>query len=348
MNNNISIALLTMAFLLIVTSTVVADQKITLEKLDPIQILPLGDYDVYFKTTPFLGIDFNGNIYAADNNRSIVYKTDKNGKLLKKVGGPGHGPGELRYPRHILIAQKNILVVDTQAVSRFDLNGKYINRFRVFGAVHSMAVFQEKVLLLQPEISTGLITIFDFEGKQLSSFGEKYKLNYSNYINIPPQIVDRLIYRGKIVSDTKNIYYISYFFGSIFKYDSTYKLIFKKELDINLAKENKKLFLGKGRKKKEELSLHRRIFNDALLVGTKVYLLLFKPGVKGEIWQLDSNLLNLEKKYSYYNQISENGDFISRSFAVAREENNIQFFISVYDDNLGDVFILEYKKGGKK
>lgn len=192
--------------------------------------IPAKGENIFFKTTPFIAVDDAGNVYGVDNREHIVYKFDKYGKFLLKIGKKGAGPGDLERPVHICISKNKVFISDDRAVSIFDLKGKFIDRFRKFRLTASMAVFRDAVLLAEPSTDP-LISVFDFEGEIKGSFHRKYRIDYSLYKGWPRDFVDQMVNRGKILCNKNYIFYISYAFGDIFKYNSLGKMLFKKKME---------------------------------------------------------------------------------------------------------------------
>lgn len=319
--------------------------EIKTEELQPLAIVSLGDQDVYFKSSPRIAVDLLGNLYALGNQESELYKFDKKGKLIKKIARSGEGPGEISYPGGICITEKYVFVSDISSISIFDLNDTYLNRFRKSGMFIFMTVFNDTVLLSEA-LREKLITVYDLKGEKLNSFGEKYNVNSSIYETLSPAAIDWMIHRGKAVCNENNIFYISFLFGDIFKYDAEGKLLLMKELDLMWARNNKKLFFKDGMKfGKENLHINKRIFNDALIFENKMYLLVYRDSTSGEIWQFNLDKLIIEKKFSYLNQVSKNSSFRTSSFAISKDgKESLLFYTSIYDHDTGDTFICKYAR----
>lgn len=208
-----------------------------------------------------------------------------------------------------------------------------------------MTVFNDTVLLSEA-LREKLITVYDLKGEKLNSFGEKYNVNSSIYETLSPAAIDWMIHRGKAVCNENNIFYISFLFGDIFKYDAEGKLLLMKELDLMWARNNKKLFFKDGMKfGKENLHINKRIFNDALIFENKMYLLVYRDSTSGEIWQFNLDKLIIEKKFSYLNQVSKNSSFRTSSFAISKDgKESLLFYTSIYDHDTGDTFICKYAR----
>lgn len=326
-----------------------AVERIKLEKLELIKQFPLEEQGVFFKTTPKIVVDNSGNVFALDNRQHALFKFDRNGNFKKKISRKGQGPGELQFPFFISLGEKNIYISDNTGISIFDISGRYLNRFRVFRLRRAMAIFKNKVLLSESN-SKHLITMFNQSGKVLDSFGDIYKVNHpllkkSGRYTLN---VDLIINWGEIVCSDKYIYFISSLFGDIFKFDQNGNLIRKKEIkEIDYLEKNRKFYFSAStinENKNRGLPL-RAYFNDALYFENKIYLLLMDKAVYGEIWQLDENRLEIERKYTFFNiQKNTPTPIKSKRVGIFKQEggNNLNFYISFFSS---DKFFINVYKG---
>jgi len=309
----------------------------------------LEEQKIFFKTTPRIVLDTSGNVYALDNLQHVLFKFDKNGNFIKKIGRKGQGPGELQYPFLISLGEKNIYISDNFGISIFDTKGRYINRFRAFRVRRAMAIFKDKVLLSESN-SKNLITMYDQSGKMLNSFGDIYKVNHPllNEGGRYKLNVDLILNWGEIVCSDKYIYFISSLFGDIYKFDKNGNLIKKKEIeDISFLEKNKKYYFSNStinKSKNKGLPL-RAYFNDAICFENKIYLLLMDKGVYGEILQLDEKKLEIDRKYSFFNmQEKIPTQLKSRRIGMFKQEDgsNLNFYVSFYSSE--EFFINMYKR----
>jgi len=337
-----------------------AKEKIKTEELDLVRVLPAKEEKVYFKTTPFIAVDDSGNVYAVDNRVHTVYKLDQSGRLIQKIGRKGQGPGDLELPSRICVDKDKVFVSDNRAISTFDIKGNFLNRFRKFRLITSIAVFQNTVLLAEPT-SDRLISAYGFNGMKLNSFGQKYKIDYSIYNNWPKDHVDQMINRGKIVCSENFIFFISESFGDIFKYNEKGELMFMKKMeDIDFIENRRNLIFKAGgeinRKgyyvlKGKDLGY---FINDAFYLKGKIYLLLsenyllFSKGnmSNAEVWQIDEDSLEIEKKISFIiTEKNKSNKIYPRGLAIRESENNnLLYYMSYYDDKKGDFLIGLFKK----
>jgi len=77
--------------------------------------------------------DLQGKFYVLDRRAFKVYKFSPEGKKLLQFGRKGEGPGDMTRPYHISVSQKGSIVVteDTNIVSYFDTNGRFLKRYNL-------------------------------------------------------------------------------------------------------------------------------------------------------------------------------------------------------------------------
>jgi len=134
------------------------------------------------KAVPWIDVDSKGNIYAVGNREHSIFKFSREGKQLLTFGGWGQGPGELQWPADISIDKDldQVFIMDNIGISIYDSEGTYINRIRTFIPPLSLCTIHNGVALLQPaDDRKEMINFYNKEGQQVSSFGEKYQVNYS-------------------------------------------------------------------------------------------------------------------------------------------------------------------------
>ena len=125
---------------------VVDDSQQSIIKLDsnyqPVLVLPRaipaasGDTEI----ETYVAIDGLGNIYALGINTNSVFKFGPDGKYITRFGGEGDEKGQINYPADIAVdAQGRVFVADSNGIEVFDLNGRFLNRLNLPGAV--MGIF---------------------------------------------------------------------------------------------------------------------------------------------------------------------------------------------------------------
>ena len=306
-------------------------EKLVLVKTFPEDGLPT-------KAVPWIDVDSKGNIYAVGNREHSIFKFSREGKQLLTFGGWGQGPGELQWPADISIDKDldQVFIRDNIGISIYDSEGTYINRIRTFIPLLSLCAIHNGVILLQPAPDKKeMINVYDSQGKLISSFGEKYQVNYSLSKEIEPNFLDRIADMGKILSDGEYIYYVSYVFGEIQVFDFSGKLVRRKKITgiRNLEKvtrDYERLFFKEGIKKNKDGTITiRQVFNDSYLAGPDIFLLMRGQVEDGpnEILFLSKDNLELRGRYALPEGIS------ARHLCVIRVagENEVLFLVAFYD-----------------
>ena len=113
-------------------------------------------WDIYFPQG-ILDIAFtkDGSFFATGlGNKAChcVYKFDKNGKFIKKIGRKGRGPGDLYAPGDLSILDNKYLLVGEYASSRrisvFDLKGNFIKIIRTRESVFDVVGLKNNIIAI--------------------------------------------------------------------------------------------------------------------------------------------------------------------------------------------------------
>ncbi len=275
------------------------------KRLEQVRILPAEDEeDVYFKSPPVIEADDKGNLYAFDpNNHHFVYKISPAGKLLKTISRKGRGPGDLYRPRKMRIVGDRLFILDEFAVSIFGLEGRFISRFRPQKHVQLFDVGNGRIFVTH-EGTDKLITVYDFKGKELFSFGKKYTYDASLFPGHGDSI-DSFINDGHIVCCDKVVLFVSRLFGEAFKYDSEGKFISMQtfadfsEANKKIIQKNRKTFYREGVKDGENLQ-YTGIYADILHFKGKLYMMHGGKRDYEELVILDLKTMRVIEKYRLY------------------------------------------------
>jgi sugar lactone lactonase YvrE len=85
-----------------------------------------------------LDVDSQGNVYVADFHRGRIRLFDRRGELVRTIGRPGSGPGELGGPNDVAVdeARRIVYVLESinSRVQSFTLDGEPLARFGRFGS----------------------------------------------------------------------------------------------------------------------------------------------------------------------------------------------------------------------
>ena len=111
-------------------TTPASAQNYTIERVREIPI-DLGDEIV--GQIADLTRDAEGNFYLPDWQQHTVWVTDPKGKLIRRIGQEGSGPGEMSKPQNVTVFDDRIVVLDKEnfRVATYDLYGVHQTSFRV-------------------------------------------------------------------------------------------------------------------------------------------------------------------------------------------------------------------------
>lgn len=121
-----------------------------------------------------LAVDENGYIYLTDALDYSLKKFSPQGKLVKKVGRRGQGPGEFLAPREVQLLGNFVLVTDQniRGIQVFDRDLNYVRRIPFSNLILDMKACQEKIIAIIPVIGEGAgqVKFISFEGKLVTEF----------------------------------------------------------------------------------------------------------------------------------------------------------------------------------
>lgn len=133
--------------------------------------------------------DEEGNIFILDTGDYCVKKFSSDGKYISRFGRQGQGPGEFQYPMMINCRGQRLLVTSMPSVFHlFDLNGQYIDLFRVpqYQGIgmklmnSSRAVAYSMSPRGENTNQNKILKIYDLQGKVLHEFGEPFLVDNTN------------------------------------------------------------------------------------------------------------------------------------------------------------------------
>ena len=93
----------------------------------------MGDEWETFGEVGSVAFDAEGNLYILDAQSHRVVVVDSEGNFLREFGKEGDGPGELRFPRDLVVTPDGIVAVRDmghQALVLFESNGTYLHNAR--------------------------------------------------------------------------------------------------------------------------------------------------------------------------------------------------------------------------
>jgi hypothetical protein len=241
----------------------------------------------YLKSISDLKI-YQDFLFVADNVSHLIAKFKINSSKLEFInflGKPGQGPGDIELPSEISIWDGVIAIKDQFGISFFKIDGSFVNKFRLFSPTFSF-IYENGIIFIansNPNVPN-LIEAYSQEGKRLYSFGNKRDIlpgqNIGDSFN--PLSMEMAIFSGKLVADSKHIYYINRRFGTLTKFSLSGEKIGQAELaqyfgdnGKAIKDANKAIFLKDdysarpGAKKIPEYF----IFRDAVLRGNQIYIM---------------------------------------------------------------------------
>ncbi|MCP4151957.1 MAG: 6-bladed beta-propeller, partial [bacterium] len=133
------IALILLLIVILTTTPITAAEAAdpNLPVLEFVKSMPCDtEENVYFKSAANIAVDKEGYLYAFDpNSHHFIYKMNRKGELVRKIGRKGNGPGDLFRPFRMRISENRIIIQDQPGIHVFDLDGNLKSRFRVFKGI---------------------------------------------------------------------------------------------------------------------------------------------------------------------------------------------------------------------
>ena len=114
------------------------------------------EWDIYFpQGIHDIAFAKDGSFFATGlGNKAChcVYKFDKNGKFIKKIGRKGRGPGDLYGPGDLSILDNKYLLVgeypSTRRISVFDLNGNFVKIIKTRESVFDVVGLKNNIVAI--------------------------------------------------------------------------------------------------------------------------------------------------------------------------------------------------------
>ena len=128
-----------------------------------------------------VAVDKDDNIYVSDAYKHCLYKFNKNGDLLNKLGKKGKGSGEFDFPRGMAVAGDRLFVCDRKnhRIQVLTTDLEIVDQFGSFGTgegqfdqPESIAVDDEQLLYVADSANLR-IQVFTTDGQFVRSFPKK-------------------------------------------------------------------------------------------------------------------------------------------------------------------------------
>ena len=167
------LVILPIAILFPVWITETAAQDYGVEKVREIPI-DLGDEIV--GEIADLTRDTEGNFYLPDWQQHTIWVTNPQGKLIRRIGQEGSGPGELSKPQNTAVLQDRMIVLDKEnsRVAMFNLDGVHQTTFRLdLFRAGNMVCGSEGHCAVSSLYGESLFTVYDATGNKSHEAGSR-------------------------------------------------------------------------------------------------------------------------------------------------------------------------------
>lgn len=120
--------------------------------------------------------DAEGRYFLTDWQQNAIWICDPDGKLIRRIGREGSGPGELQMPGGGTAFEDHVIVLDkgNNRVMVFGIDGSYVNSFRFdFPMASGILVSKRGHVAVNSLWEPTLFTVYDLEGKVVGSHGQR-------------------------------------------------------------------------------------------------------------------------------------------------------------------------------
>jgi hypothetical protein len=143
--------------------------------------LEIGRQGSIFGTIASVCEDRDRNICVLDRGQFTVFVFSPEGKLIRKFGAKGQGPGDFQSPSQIAIAPQGELAVmeDLNSISFFKLDGTFIRRLDLIGLLGPTSIGPDRFLGWTWTPDGRLQVLVDSANKRLAEFGSQPRSLFS-------------------------------------------------------------------------------------------------------------------------------------------------------------------------
>ena len=120
--------------------------------------------------------DNDGRFYLTDFQQHTVWMCDPEGRLIRRVGREGSGPGELNLPSGTTVYEDKVIVLDkgNSRVVVFKMDSTYVDDFRIdFLMATGILASKDGRIAVNSLWEPTLFTVFDMDGGIVGSRGER-------------------------------------------------------------------------------------------------------------------------------------------------------------------------------
>lgn len=145
--------------------------------IEKVRAIPLQLGDEFVGLISDLIQDTDGRYYLTDWQQHSVWICDSEGKLIRRVGREGAGPGELQHPTGTAVFEDKVIVLDTGngRVMIFKKDGTHSNDFRLdfLPMTSGILVSKDGRIAVNSLWEPTLFTVYDMDGGIIGSRGER-------------------------------------------------------------------------------------------------------------------------------------------------------------------------------
>ena len=120
--------------------------------------------------------DAEGRFYLPDWQQHTVWVTNPQGKLIRRIGQEGSGPGELSKPQNVSVIDDRIVVLDKEniRVASFSLDGIHKATFRLdLYRTANMVCGRDGRIAVSSLGGESLFTVYDSDGNKSHDAGSR-------------------------------------------------------------------------------------------------------------------------------------------------------------------------------
>lgn len=151
----------------------VSAQEFTIEKESE---LPLDLGDEIVGQISDLARDAEGNFYLPDWQQHTVWVVDSQGRLIRKIGQAGRGPGELTNPRSVSLHDGKVFVLDNDndRIAVYSSTGQHLSSHRIDVYLSTgMLINEEGHIAVSSVLAPSFFTVYDTDGAKLYDGGSR-------------------------------------------------------------------------------------------------------------------------------------------------------------------------------
>ena len=240
-------------------------------------------------------------IIVSDAGDDCLIVFDKKGRLIRRIGRQGQGPGEFNRPGKIGAFENKIIAFDTQN-SRFQVfswSGDCLKTY--MGAPGILTIGgrlwyvndNEYYFNSEGHLSDSLIILRSFKGDDIKGYGKIYS-ERTNGLDFGHKLVKRGkipdLYKNRVfpVSDSEgNLYCIHMALPLVRKYQGDGSLIFEKTIELPEMKHIKANWIRSNKEAPPNMTIWLAYWRDVVIDDSDELLLLVYISDKMIIYRMD-------------------------------------------------------------